>query len=55
MSVDLVEGCRYLIRWIDDTEEIEVVYRCSRNGFLVFDTDNSILVCRLTSVILEKL
>ena len=50
-SVNLVKGCRYLIRWTDDTETIEVVYRCSKNGFLLFDTTDRMLVCRLTSIV----
>ena len=50
-SVNLVKGCRYLIRWTDDTENIEVVYRCSKNGFLLFDTTDRMLVCRLTSIV----
>lgn len=55
MSMILIEGCRYLIRWTDDPQEIEVVYRCTKNGFLIFDTPASMLVCRSTSVVfLEK-
>jgi hypothetical protein len=52
MSMILVEGCRYLIRWTDDPEEVEVVYRGTRNGFLIFDTPESMLVCRSTSVVI---